>query len=684
MTLEEIETALDDAEAEQRRVAIAALEEFSGDDRAGPLLLKALGDSDWRVRQEAIRVGTAVRSNLVVGPLVEAIAQGDNVGLRNAALELLGEIGATALDALVGALPRVDEGARKFVIEALARGGDARAATMLVPLLDDADPMVVTAATEALAVVGGTEAEAALMAKLRHAEGLQRMAALDALDRLEVRIEHDLLRSLVDDRLVRRLALSALGRTGDPRAASLLSRGLADSSRHVTQVAAEALSRLRRAPGATVAVEQACAGAPSEVRDKLEDLARHGAAGGRRAAVELLALARDERVLHLLLEPGPRGALDAAGFEALTAWGVEAAGVLMGQLERMQAPEPTLLELVSDLLAAVRSRDGASARLERHAEPLRKLLRGSIHSPDPDLAAVAARCLAEWAEADDASRLASLAVRSQPHLAAICADALERLAAVEHDVVSEAILGVNLDSSGGAQLTSLVATLAGEAALERLHTALLARDPETRCAAIHGIARIGGVRAAELIAFSLTDESPEVQAVAADALGTVRDAEGRSVGVEPLLIALDGENADVRAAAARALGTAGESRAIEPLRRHVRGESASVSIAALEALRRLDPGSLDDLLVDMLAHQDREVVKQVLKGLAESTDPRAVTRLAIGLAHGDWAVRRLAATLLSERGDDEALQALQERAPLESDELVCAVIDEALAKLGAR
>jgi HEAT repeat protein len=175
-----------------------------------------------------------------------------------------------------------------------------------------------------------------------------------------------------------------------------------------------------------------------------------------------------------------------------------------------------------------------------------------------------------------------------------------------------------------------------------------------------------------------------VQAIAADALGAVRDADGRAVGVEPLLLALDGEASDVRAAAARALGVAGDARVVEALRRHVRGETASVSIAALEALRHLDPGSLDDLLVDMLAHQDREVVKQALMGLSESADARAVTRLAIGLTHADWAVRRLAATLLSERGGAEALQALRERATLEGDELVLAVIERALASAGAR
>ena len=62
-------------------------------------------------------------SSSLIEPLVQALCQGDNVGLRNAALDVLEELGEEAAPALIAALPRSPENARKFVVEALGEAG---------------------------------------------------------------------------------------------------------------------------------------------------------------------------------------------------------------------------------------------------------------------------------------------------------------------------------------------------------------------------------------------------------------------------------------------------------------------------------------------------------------------------------------------------------------------------------
>jgi len=117
--VKEIEDELSGDDAEARRRAAHQLGRVD-DPANGPLLVRALGDEDWRVRKEAARVAVEVAVPWGLLPdLVDAIVQGENVGLRNAALEALERLGPRAANALLVALPRVPDGARKFLVVAL-------------------------------------------------------------------------------------------------------------------------------------------------------------------------------------------------------------------------------------------------------------------------------------------------------------------------------------------------------------------------------------------------------------------------------------------------------------------------------------------------------------------------------------------------------------------------------------
>ncbi|HMJ12234.1 MAG TPA: HEAT repeat domain-containing protein, partial [Polyangiaceae bacterium] len=224
-----IEAALRSADPEDRRQAAARLGELAGEALV-PLLMRALGDEDWRVRKEATSVAVALApSGDVLRGLVDALLPGENVGLRNAAVEALAGYGAPAVDLLSGMLPSLDADGRKLAVEALGRTGVPAALMALRPLLGDQDPNVRAATVESIAALGTTGLDTAipLLEQCLDAEDqLVRLAALDGLNGLGVVLRWDRLRRLLGDPVLQRAALLAAGRSGHADAAPLLVRAL--------------------------------------------------------------------------------------------------------------------------------------------------------------------------------------------------------------------------------------------------------------------------------------------------------------------------------------------------------------------------------------------------------------------------------------------------------------------------
>lgn len=682
MTPAQLERALRDPDPEVRRLAVIALE-TSGAEATGELAVLALGDEDWRVRKEAVRVATALALRLSLLPdLVAAITQGENVGLRNAALEVLGNLGNEATPALTRAIDRVPAHGLKFVVEALGDTGDPAAVAELARMSEDADPNVAAAAIDALARIGGKEAERALRARLRTTDPFQRTAALDGLDRLSAVVPWEEIAPLLGDRIVRRVALRVLGRTDRPEAVPPLLAALDEPSLHVVASAAVALGRLCEGSAAAAAEVRSRALSIGEgSRAGLRRLLDEGDQQARQASAILLLLARDADAIAGIAKLAAEGTLPQGAGEVLRAWGAEVVAPLLAAHRIMVgAARAITLELAADLAAEpiVQGRQPDPAL----AADVRKAVRAALDDTDLVVVRAAVRSMTWWAEPRDAQRLVELARTADEEVSRAAGAVLESLSDQQREVVRESLRPVALEGSAGAALTAVIAHLGDEDTMERLQVALADDDPRTRRAAVEGLAEIGGARAAEHVALALADENVDVQTAAARALGRIRDEDGRPLGAEHLLLALSSESPAVCAAAARALGESGEGRAVEPLRELVRAGEPGVAVAAMEGLRALFDPTLGDLLVEALGHADEEVVKQALLAIHEAGGERAGTRLAVALSHPAWDVRRLAAELLGDVGGDEARRALEERRDQEPDDLVRLAIGHALGAIG--
>ena len=672
MSVEDVRSDLASEDAEVRREAVIALAHEDGEGAAAALL-EALGDSDWRVRKEAVRVAREHARRLdMLAALVDAIGRADNVGRRNAALEVLDALGTAATGELLARWPSAPDGAKRFFVEALGHNEDPRVASVLAAAAASADANLAAAALDALASIGGDEAERALRAHLTSADPFQRVAALDGLDRLGAIVPWDELAPLLADRRLRRVALGALGRSGRAVAVPYLIEALSDASMHAVSAASTALARLHgESASARAALSEEMPRTAERARGPLRALLIEGAIDARRAAGLLLLLARDVRALEGIVEVVSTDALAPAAFDALHAWGSAASRPLLEiARESTGTRRAVALELAADL---------AEGGKEALVEDVLDALRAALAGPDHDVALAAARCMEPWARAEDARTLLGLALEASEPLALAAGRALEALATRDRGAVERALVGLPPDGRSGAALTALRAAMGGPDALAHLQGALVADDPSTRRAAIKGMASALGPRSVDLIGLALADDSSDVQAVAAGVLGRLRDDTGRPVASDVLLLALDSRSSAVRAAAARALGDAREHRATAPLRELARDRAAVVALESLRALRRIGDEALDDLLVDALGHADAEVVKEGLRGLAERGGARAVGRLAIGLEHTGWDVRVTAAELLARVGGADAKAALAERLGRETDTTVRAVLERALA-----
>ncbi len=683
MSAELLEHGLNDGDSESRRRAVLALASEAPSSELGELLLRALGDSDWRVRKEAVQVAIARTAELsLIDPLVEAICQGENVGLRNAALDVLETLGTVAAPALLAALPSVPEHARKFVVEALGESGGDEVVAELSKAAESDDVNVAGEAIEALAHIGGPAAERVLRGRLSARDAFLRLAALDALNRRDAFVEWEQLEALLQDRLLRRVTLVALGRTGSEHALKPLLEALEEPGFPVRVAAALALARLLpsleqqglRASGERLVLsEKARAGLRSLLEAEHEDDAR-------RAATELLVHAQDLAALPGVVAQLARETPSPQLGRALRAWGTHAVDPLLALLSQLECVQEraVALELAADLaFEEAATHPGVAARAQA-------ALRMALKDPAPALVAAALRCFNAWAQPEDAEGLLAHTFSQDTVLARTAAGALEALAQRAPKVVEKALDGVDLDGPHGAVLSPVVATLGGSRALDLLQVLMSVDDSEVRRAALLGLGRVGGERAASLVALALVDEDIDVQIVAAQVLGGLRDETGGCPGVTGLIHAAASEFPQVRSAVARALGQTESEQAAEPLVALLRDSDAGVAIAAVDALGQLHPTALAQLLDGALSHADPEVVKTALSALSDGTDPAAPARLIAALEHAAWDVRQLAAELLGELSVFQAQDALQRALAKESDDLAREALAQTLEKLEGR
>jgi len=669
---------------EMRRLAVERLSLLSAA-HAVPLLVERLGDPSWRVRKAAVeRLAARDEAGSTVRALVAALADGENPGRRNSALEALTRFGSAAVRVLIDASHDPDVDVRKQVVDALAAIGEPGAADRLIELLDDTDANVRAAAAEALGVLGARGVEALLLVRVEDdPEPLVRLSALRSLARLEAPVPVVRLAAALADPLLRPSAFAVLGASEDPAAFDALLKGLTASARSAREAAMEALVRIasQAAPGE----EQHLA---HELRERTRDAVflpdalvrlREAPLTTRLVLIQFLGLLGRPECVVPLLEAGADEALSEVVLGALA--GAEA--VVESSLESSWSRLDEAIRLHACVLLGRTSGPAGEA-----------LLRRALAAADSRVRAFAARALAARRSAAalpalvQALELTSAAddLAADPDESAALEAAIETLVGGSESALADravALLEAALDGAHeGFRLatTRLLGCFAGPHHVGRVELLLTDPSAAVRRAAVEALAKLAPARV-EALRCTLADEAPLVRAGAATALAASGDA-----GVVADLASLTGDP-DVRvvAAALRALAIWARAAGSDEARERALlllsvglAHGGMSALASLDALAKLGGADAVALALGALASPDPEVVEAAVACIGRHGSRDDLGRLFACFSHPSWSVRARAVQVMQERRHVRAMPAILRSLEDERDEFVR---DAALAAL---
>jgi HEAT repeat protein len=266
-----------------------------------------------------------------------------------------------------------------------------------------------------------------------------------------------------------------------------------------------------------------------------------------------------------------------------------------------------------------------------------------LGSRDGSLRQAAAEALGELGDARAVKPLIAALKDENAEVRQAAAGALGEMGDPHADAV-EPLIAVLKDENVGVRQAAAGALgeMGDRHAVEPLIAALGDGNINVRRSATHSLGLIWDLQ----LVSDLGSIDSAVRRAAAEALGDLGDRHT----VEPVIAALQDENAEVRQAAAEALGDLGDRRAVEPLIAVLQDENAEVRQAAAEALGRLDDPRAVKPLIAVLKDENAEVRQVAARALGEIGGPHAVELLITSLGNEDIHVRRAATDALVEIG----------------------------------
>lgn len=530
-----IAAALLEQDAEERRISTARLAELDARE-ALPLLLLALGDVDWRVRKEATIAARAfLPDRVLIDALIRVLDTSADVGIRNAAVDVLAYAGRAAVGPIEDAMSRLDADGRKLAIDALGRSRDAAAIGPLEAALFDPDDNVRQAAVEAIAAIGavaGEPAQKILMRCLGEDDRFVRLAALEGLNHLGVIVPWDRLEPLLDEPTSRAAALSAAALTEHPRAPMALAKALASSRGGAFSQALTALAHLAEGPLAA-RVAEAVRAQGSMLAARIVRIAKGEEPDLdhlRASALTLAATANVDGAVEAATQALREQSLAVAAPRALELLGLCAIPALIAMIGAQSFETPDTRSAAVDAAASIAAAAEGSGAAAETTRALLEALRAAAVDADKDvstsalyalsrlgteadleLAAARARCLTLAVASAAEHALSSLADR----FPGAARDLAHRLMKSEPSSLAAVVLLGALGSAGALDLDDVHAEVAF------LASAATSGDARTRRAAVMAVADIGGLWAADVLSFALADEEHDVQLAAARALGRV-------------------------------------------------------------------------------------------------------------------------------------------------------------------
>ncbi|HET6363725.1 MAG TPA: HEAT repeat domain-containing protein [Nitrospirota bacterium] len=661
--LEFLGKKLQSSDAEDRREAAVDLGRAGRD--AAPLLFRAMGDADWRVRKTAVEALVANASDSIIMGLIRLLSSDDNAGSRNSAIEALVHIGAAAVDALLMSLDTPDADVRKFIVDILGDIRDSRAVPILIETLkNDPNENIRVSSAEALGKIKDCRAVDPLLACLtQYGQSWLDYAAAEAIGEIgDERALGPLIAALGRNNL-REPVLESIGKIGNVNTLMPLIAGLADKLRVVREVAMVALTAIYL----------------KSTQDDRERIIRIVRANVNDRAVDFL-----EEMLITSTKDLQKSAVAVLG------WSGRESSIqkLLALLKEEDMEEPTA--------QALKNMDGGRV----------PLLLGYLADDNALVRRTVARVLGEIGSRDADDPLIGLLLDENGHVRSAAAEALGHLQsrkavkpllgllADEYESVQESAIRALAEIGDDSILDDLLKDFTSRDALMRRNIALLLgrfttdkasdalafalkdEEPNVRKAVVHALGNLSGDKALRSLVHAITDDNSEVRMLAAEALGKTHAPETPDV----LIPLLEDNDLWVRAAAARSLGRVAGEKAGEVLAAYLNTATDIFLLSLVDVVGKLRTERALAPLLGLSCHADPEVRKTVLTALSgyhwESVHQTVLSRLS----DPHWSVRKTAIEIIKQKKDAAAEPLLERIADGDPDATVRQAAKDALGR----
>jgi HEAT repeat protein len=374
----------------------------------------------------------------------------------------------------------------------------------------------------------------------------------------------------------------------------------------------------------------------------------------RQSAVRLIGWSGDVRLSSRLLELLDHDELRQEAAAGLIGFGPEAAKTLM-------ALWPDASQRMRTYMAYIFAETGCVAALG--------LLESALTASDSELRMTALQALGRLGGVQQLPVLVPLLDDETPEVGEAAVQAIcylgerfreQAVAALAPQLVAE-------QPAVRMRVVQILSRLGGAGIEHYLAFALKDESALVRRAAVRACEGQSGESQIQSLMLALTDEDNEVRRLAAEALGSSANLQV----LRPLELALRDEDIWVRSAAVRALGRVGRGDAVAVIEGALRDPVGLVIIAALETLAEIAPERAILRMVELLHHDDEEVVTVALKLLSASGSTDWIDGVVDSLLnHRHWEVRATFARIFAEARGRASCGKLEERLLVEGEELV--------------
>jgi len=612
---------------------------------AVPFLFKAVADTSFRVREEALNGVCSFPKETIFPKLESFLRDNENANLRNAAIEAFPRYGKEAVGFLLKLLQDWDEEVRMFSASILGDIGDSEAVEGLVKALQDEDENVRHAAAESLGKIRDARAVIPLINCLRQDFWIQYPAVM-ALGNIGDPAATSHLLELIEDEMLCQPVIEALGKIGDISAIPVLADILSQSDTAVRNDAIAAMVNIQRKihPGGSCLPSIRTALDNKELIDHLLASLEHPGPEIKKNAIIALGWLRRKEAVGPLVELLSDFELEEYAVGALVSIGEEWVDELVSRLEN---PDPKVQASLVRCLDWIGHGKGVRA-----CAPFLK-------SENPELRYQAVMAMAGLLEEEDIEdALLDCLLDTEPDINSIT---VETLSKSRSGTLSGKLLDM-LKGDDKIKTLSAVQVLGklGEQSAEGPLRELLDNErSEIRAEAfqaLHAINENG--LSDEIVLKGLADLCPEVRKTAA----TCVKGESGSEVEKALLGLLEDPDPAVRMSAVDSFGKIGSSSCVDHLIRSF-GEHShkQLRVAIIQAMGKIREKQCTRFLEDVLKESDTDIKREALESLGEIGDKRSVPAIIVALDDSDWSVRSAAIHALGKIKDKKCSTHLLEK-----------------------